>query len=289
MKRLSAALVALFVCVASHAIGQMSGGKLPESLKPSLLARLSQYTQAQAEGRWDTVASLLGPHRGAGHSAVPYTPAHRACLIEQMKPFPMVSFELGNEMFSTEILSTPPSRRWWFIAGEAVFEVNGAEQKTQTSFIAYRENGQWYFTPPNFDDHWEKAHLTDADRSANYTDEIVIHRTPRCPLEIDDLQARLDKTYPSIRNLAFKLKNVSAKRVTGYTLRLYAKGGDVIYGAGYTIEPGDSRDEKMDSTRYSYLCEGIRKDNLIVDEVNFADGSAWRLPKPRNTAAKVRE
>jgi hypothetical protein len=117
----------------------------------------------------------------------------------------------------------------------------------------------------------------------------VIHRTPNCPLEIDDLHARLDKTYPSIRNLTFKLKNVSTKRVTGYTLRLYVKGGDVIYGAGFTIDPGDSRDEKMDSTRYSYLCEGIRKDNLIVDEVNFSDGSTWRLPKPRNTTVKAKK
>ena len=224
MGRLIAVLVAILVCGVSHAAGQMSGAKIPEALKPSLLARLAQYTQAQAEGRWDTVASLLGPHRGAGHSAVPYTPAHRACLIEQMKPFPMVSFEFKNEMFSTEILGTPSSRRWWYIRGDAVFKVNGAGQKTQTSFIAYRENRRWYFTPPNFDDHWERTHLTDADRSADYADEIVIHRTPNCPIEIGDLQAHLDKTYPSIRNLTFKLKNVTAKQVTGYTLRLYVKG-----------------------------------------------------------------
>jgi hypothetical protein len=286
MERRSVVLVALIVCVASNAPGQMSGGKLPEALRPSLLERLEQYTDAQADGQWDVVASLLGPHRGAGHSAVPYSPEHKSCLIDQMKIFPMTSFELKSEMFSTEILSTPPSRKWWFLIGDAVFKNNGTEQKAQTSFIAYRENGRWYFTPPNFDDSWVKSHLTDADRSADYADEIVIHITPKCPLEIDDLHARLDKTYPSIRNLTFKLKNVSDKQVRGYTLRLYIKGGDVIYGAGYTIDPGDSRDEKMDSTRYSYFCEGIRKDNLIVDEVNFADGSEWKLPKPRKTTAK---
>jgi hypothetical protein len=149
MGRLIAVLVAILVCGVSHAAGQKSGGTIPEALKPSLLARLAQYTQAQAGGRWDSVASLLGPHRGAGHFAVSYTPVHRACLIDQMKPFSMVSFEFKNEMFSTEILSTPPSRRWWYITGDAVFNVNGTDQKTKTSFIAYRENGQWYFTPPN--------------------------------------------------------------------------------------------------------------------------------------------
>ena len=82
---------------------------------------------------------------------MPYTPAHRACLIEQMKSMPLISFELKSEMFSTEILSTPPSQRWWYLNGDAVFKVNGTEQKAQTSFIAYRENGQWYFAPPNYD------------------------------------------------------------------------------------------------------------------------------------------
>jgi len=286
MRRLCAAFLTLLVCGASNAAGQMSGGKLPEALRPSLLERLEQYSDAQENGQWDVVASLLGPHRGAGHSAVPYSSEHRSCLIDQMKTFPMTSFELKSEGFSTEILGTPLSRKWWYVIGDAVFKVNGTEQKTQTSFIAYRKNGQWYFTPPNFDRLWEKDHLTDSDRAADYADEILIHKTPNCPLEIDDLHARLDKTYPSIRNLTFKLKNVSDKQVRGYTLRLYIKGGDVIYGAGYTIDPGDSRDEKMDSTRYSYFCEGIRKDNLIVDEVNFADGSEWKLPKPRSTGAK---
>jgi hypothetical protein len=201
-----------------------------------------------------------------------------------MKTMPMSSFELKNEMFSTEILGTPPSRRWWFVGGDAVLKIDGAERKGQISFIAYRESGQWYFTPPNIDEYWEKSHLTDEDRSADYADEILIHRTPNCPIKITDLHAYLDKTYPSIRNLTFKLKNDSAKQITGYTLRLYIKGGDVIYGAGNRIEPGASRDEKMDSTRYSYLCEGIRKDNLIVDEVDFSDGSAWRLPRAKKPA-----
>ena len=289
MGRLCAVLVTLLLCGAFDASGQMSAGRLPEALRPSLLARLGQYTQAQAEDQWDTVALMLGRSRGGGRVAMPYTPAHRACLIEQMKSMPLISFELKSEMFSTEILSTPPSQRWWYLNGDAVFKVNGTEQKAQTSFIAYRENGQWYFAPPNYDELWEKTHLTNADRSADYADEIVIHRTANCPLEVLDLHAHLDKTYPSIRNLTFKLKNVSDKQVKGYSLRLYINGGDVIYGAGYTIDPGDSRDEKMDSTRYSYLCEGIRKDNLVVDEVNFADGSRWRLPKPRHTTARAKE
>jgi hypothetical protein len=168
-----------------------------------------------------------------------------------MQTFPMTSFIMKDSSFSTEILSMPMSKRYWFIGGDAVFKTESGEKKTQIAFTAYRNQGQWYFTPPNIDASWEKTHLTEADLSADYADEIAVHRTPTCPLEFVDLHATLDKQFPSTRNLTFKLRNRSTKKVTGYTLRLYTKGGDQTYSTSNEIQPGSSRDEKMDSTRYN--------------------------------------
>jgi len=253
--------------------------RLPDSLVPSLKARLDEYTSAQREGKWDVVALMLGPYGRGGTGTHVISNAHRECLIDQMKALPLVAFTYqGQYEFSTEILSMPPGNRWWIIRGEGTFRFNGKDQTEKLSFSAYRYNGQWYFTPPNMDSYWEKAHLTDADFAADYANEIVIHNSPKCPIEITELHAKLNKDYPSLRNLTFKLLNRSKKTVKSYTLRLYVNGGDEIYGAPGEIKPGESRDDKMDSSRYVYFCDGISKDNLIVDDVEFTDGTEWDRP-----------
>jgi hypothetical protein len=178
----------------------------------------------------------------------------------------------------------PPESRWWFIQGEGLVAINGEEKKSKFGFAAYRDRGEWYFSPPNIDEYWEKTHLAEADFAADYADEIIIRNSPDCPLEIVDLHASLDRKFPSLRNLTFKLRNRSKKEVISYTLRLYSDGGSVIYGSPGDIKPGGSRDDKMDSSRYVYFCDGITKDNLIVDDVQFADGSQWRRPSQRKSA-----
>ncbi|MGB6743074.1 MAG: hypothetical protein WBE38_05390 [Terracidiphilus sp.] len=265
---------------ACFAAGQSTydNGKLPDDLKPSLETRLALYTQAQRDGQWDVVASMLGGYRGGGRSD-PITSAHRNCLIEQMKAMPMITFKYEDAEFSTEILNVPPERRWWLVRGDATLKINGEEKVIKLMFPAYRDHGQWYFSPPNMDEYWEKTRLTEADFAADYANEIIIHNNPDCPLEITDLHASLDRTYPSLRNLMFKLKNRSRKKVVAYTLRLYVRGGDTIYGTHGEIDPGGSRDEKMQSSRYVYFCDGVTNDNLIVDDATFADGTDWHRPR----------
>src|SRR6266404_5582561 len=69
-------------------------GTLPDEFKPSLNARLSRFIQAQADEKWDVVASMLGRYRmgGVGHRAL--TKKSKACLVSQMKAFPMVTFNM---------------------------------------------------------------------------------------------------------------------------------------------------------------------------------------------------
>ncbi|MGA2051262.1 MAG: hypothetical protein ABSG96_26530 [Terracidiphilus sp.] len=146
-------------------------------------------------------------------------------MVEQMQMMPMTAFTYKSFEFSTEILNMPAGKRWWYIGGAATLKINGQEKNSNFRFVAYRDQGQWYFSPPNIDEYWEKTHLTDADMAADYASEIVIHDNPTCPLEISDLHALLDKQYPSLRNLTFKITNRSKKKVRAYTLRLYANGG----------------------------------------------------------------
>jgi hypothetical protein len=231
---------------------------------------------------------MLGKYRRGGTGDHLYTAAHKECLISQMQALPMISFTFTTHTeYSTEILSMPASKRWWYLIGEAVFRTTSGERTQQTRIVAYRDEGEWYFTPPNYDEYWEKTHITDTELSADHADEIEIRDAPASPLEILDLHALLNDKYHSLRDLTFKLRNRSDKKVRGFTLGLYSDGGSTEYSAGHPIEPGASREEKMSSSRYLYFCDGVNKDELVVVSVWFADGSEWQRPKPKTKASNA--
>ena len=254
-----------------------SGGALPTSLRSSLQERLSLFTQAQADGHWDEVAGLLGRYRRGGVGDHLYTPTHKQCLISQIQNSPLVAFSFSFEkvMFSTEILSMPAGSRWWYLPGEGTFRTQSGEMKQQTQLVAYRDNGRWYFTPPNYDSYWEKTHITEADFSIDRADEINVENNPKCPLEIRDVHVFMEREFPSLRDVKFTLQNRTAKRVKGFTVRLYEGKGGTSHSAGHEIEPNAAIEEKMDSSAYAYFCDGIEKKRFVVESVWFADGSEW--------------
>ncbi len=61
----------------------------------------------------------------------------------------MISFQytVWDRSFSSEILSTPLEKRWWTLIGEGTFRQDSKEFKKRVSLVAYRDNGDWYFTP----------------------------------------------------------------------------------------------------------------------------------------------
>ena len=277
MKQVLISLVPFLLCSIAVAQTRSVGGSLPTDLRPSLQDRLSLFTQAQADGRWDEVELLLGKYRRGGTGNHLYTATHKQCLISQMQSHPLIAFTFSFEkvLHSTEILSMPASSRWWYLAGEGKFRTQSGETKQETQVVAYRDNGQWYFTPPNYDQSWEKAHITEADFLIDRANEVDVKNNPKSPIEIRDVHVFMQRTYPSLRDVKFTLQNRTGKKVKGFTVRLYDRDGSVTYTAGHEIEPNASLEEKMDSSAYAYFCDGIKKQHLMVERVFFADGSQW--------------
>src|SRR4029450_13282854 len=81
--------------------GATSG--IPSHLQPSLDESIRRFTEAQAAGRWDEVAKMLGRFRGGSRGPL-YSPEHKECLLSQMKAIPMISFVTERTIFSNEIL-----------------------------------------------------------------------------------------------------------------------------------------------------------------------------------------
>lgn len=165
------------------------------------------------------------------------------------------------------------------LRGDGRIKTDSEEREEQIEIVAYLDNGQWYFTPPNRDHEWESTRMTQTDLTRDYRSEITALNKPNCPLEIVDLHASLNKEYRSLLDIRFKLKNRTQKRVVAYRYRIFAQGlkGEELGTQPATIEPGGSAHGELDTSRYVFFCQGSVKNNLIIDSVVFGDGSTWEL------------
>lgn len=263
--------------------------EFPTELRPTLEARLSLFTDAQAEGRWDDVARLLGEYRRGISGYLLYTSVHRACLIQQMKAAPMVAFTftVQESPFSSELLTTLAGRRWWTLVGEGVFRV-GAETVTRRTWVtAYRDRDEWYFTPATYfdDDAWARVHLTAEELAADQRGRVDLLVPPDCPLELVALHVFIDAKHVSSRQVRFRLRNKTAERVTGYSFEISdeRQDGSISVGTGASkdaIEPGGlSRTWQEDYSAYSYWCEGETRMRIEIQDVTFANGTVWKAPR----------
>ena len=258
----------------------------PSDLRPRLESRLHQFTQAQADGRWDDVAVLLGAYR-RGFNYLPYTPAHKACLISEMQTSPMIvfTFTLREYPYSTEILSTPAGRRWWILAGEGTFQEASGLVKRQASVTAYRDRGDWYFTPNYLDDDaWARLHLTAEQLAADLKDRVDLILAPDCPLDIVDFHVFINPKSLSSRQIEFRLRNKTDKPVKGYCFEISdeKRDGSISVGTGAprdAIEArGLSRTWKEDYSLYLYWCQGETRMHIEIQAVYFSNGLTWNAP-----------
>lgn len=266
---------------------------LPDDLRPSLEERVSKFLSAEAEEHWDEVAELLGRCRFGCNPGKAYTAAYKECLVSRMQEVRMLDFDFSIQNLSActrtlEQVGTPFARfeagqLSWYATGTARFQTSSKEWREQTEIIAYRDQDQWYFTPPQWkmQHEWEKAHFTEADFALDRHEEYEILNSPSFPIEIMDVHAYLDREQPSIRNVSFKLRNKTAKQVRVVSVRIGDESGAVDMGIPDHIAPqGDSAVQYVGVSAYSDFCaDGISKQSVAVEHVWFGDGSEWNLKR----------
>lgn len=291
------------LCVASCAAAQVSGGcllvprKLPDELQSSLQKRFSMFVAAQAQEHWDDVAELLGRCRfGCNHGNLhTYTDSYKQCLVSRMQEVRMLDFDLSVQdpsiCVTTEkemepiggIVNRFPERSSWYLRGTGRFQTSSEDWWEQTKVIAYRDQGQWYFTPPQWQmqDKWEKAHYTEADFDRDRKDEIKVRNNPSSPVEITDVHVYMDRQDPSGRKVTFKLRNKTSRTVAalGMDISIDDKSGAVFFGVG-KIEPNGYLAGEQDFPAYGDFCEGMWEQTMAIDTINFADGSRWPDKRP---------
>lgn len=254
-----------------------AGSVIPASLKPSLISGLDSYTSAQREGRWDDLWALMGKHRLTG-AAKFAAETEKPCILDQIKSSPLVSFTPEYSTFSTQILPLPLHKRWWFIHGSGIFETKSGSVERKTTIVARRAGNNWYFEGPSRDDEWEKEHVDFKTPSSELAQFISVLAPPSSPVSVEDIRVSINQDYLSLRILRFKLRNQTAKQIKSIAYRLASKGGNISVGAGQVIDARGAEEFEVTYSGYGYFCQGERQHKLIVETVNYSDGSIWKAP-----------
>jgi hypothetical protein len=256
--------------------------QFPSALRSELDSRLRQFTQAQAEGDWGKVPGLLGNYRRGLSGYRRYTPQHKTCLVETMKKSPMVwlDYRIQEGEYSSELLLTPPDRRWWTLVGDATFQTASELSHREVAIVAYRDGKEWFFTPPPIDNADLSATVTAQDLADDRKDSVEIHIPPDAPLAISDLHVHIDRKDIKSRNIEFRFRNQTDKKVIAYSFNI---GDTISFGTGAeedAIKPrGHSRVFKETYLAFLYGCEGEANIRITLEDVTFADGVTWSAGK----------
>ena len=170
----------------------------------------------------------------------------------------------------------------WYVRGTGRFQTSSEAWLQETQMRAYRDHSQWYFIPPQqqMQEKWEKIHYTEADFALDRRDEIEIPNPPSSPIEITDVHVYMDRQFPSLRNIKFKLRNKSSKKVVVLDIRTGNKTGASEMAGPYQIKPTGYITLEQSVTAYGDFCDGPFKDAMVVKRVSFADGSEWQFKEP---------
>jgi len=304
--RVTSFLFIAVLCAASYAPAQTSYGfivrkKLPDDLRSALETRLSQFIGAQAEGREEEVGDFLGRCRlgcSPGRFYRSYTESYKQCLVNRIQELRMVSFEFSPEDLwirraGDQVMPIgglvdrfTAEQAEWHVKGLGRFQTSSESWMEQTELIAYRDQGQWYFVPPQqrMQDKWEKGHYTEADFRRDRKDEIEVSNPALAPIEITDVHVYMDRRYPSDRNIKFTLRNKTSKKVVALSVRIGDAAGSTEMSGPYELGPKRHISfEKTEVPAYFDFCDGRFKNGMVVDWVSFVDGTTWALKEPASS------
>ena len=286
--RITRFLLVGLLCLGSYARSQIRAclpepHTLPDDLRSTLDARLATFLTAQSQEQWDDVAGLLGSKGGA------YKTSYRQCLVSRMQELRMVNFDRFTpdlytcttemELPDGAVDRVTAERLSWYVRGTARFQTSSEAWVQDAQIRAYRDHGMWYFVPPQqqMQEKWEKIHYTEADFAVDRRSEIEIPNPPSSPIEITNVHVYMDRQFPSLRNIKFRLHNKTSKKVTQLSLRIGNEAGFVGMGGPYQIEPKGYLALEQSVSAYGDFCDEAWKNAMAITNVSFADGSEWKL------------
>jgi hypothetical protein len=116
---------------------------VPTALRPRLVKRLKLFIKYQRTQQWEKQYDLLSIAFTEGNSKEEYVKRNRHWYSEVVPEDLMLDFAPK----ATTVHESSPDAGWWTIEGCAKFRKKGRIVGLQASVDAYRDRGNWYFSP----------------------------------------------------------------------------------------------------------------------------------------------
>jgi hypothetical protein len=126
----------------------------------------------------------------------------------------------------------------------------------------------------------EKLHYTEAGFSRDRRDEIEVPNPPSAPIEITNVHVYMDRKFPSLRDIKFKLRNRTSKKVVALSVTIGDKSGFAGMSGPYELEAKGQISLGETVAAYGDFCRGPFRHAMVVNDVSFADGSKWEFKEP---------
>lgn len=249
----------------------MRGKMVPRHLQAALVSGIEQFVAAQRNRQRETVWSMMPL------STTPVD-ATKSCLLDQIMSAPMVTFRPIRMSVTASNHREPLSQRWWLIDGIGEFDNGRGISEKTVSLTARYIGDKWYFTPPSYDDEWEKKYVPLDTPSSELVRFVDIEQPPHSPVRIEDLTVTIDPEHRSSRKTVFKIRNLSRKTIINVSYRI----GCTWVGSGVTIGPGETATIEIKVSAYRYFCQGEQARRILVDWVRFSNRSEWRTLTPKD-------
>lgn len=257
---------------------------VPSEIRTRLAQRLDDFSDAQRTGSWSTVSDLLGEHfYGLGWERTKYSPEQKEWMLTILKQAPMLGFIAHSAGYSSAILTFPLGLKYWIIQGAARYSTESDAKELPMMLIAYRDKGEWYFSPFYRNDCGELRlpdvpDLSPRGKAEQDLPVLTLLRQPGIPVDVHTIVISDvgNIRCTRLRNLTFTITNRTKKTVTGYTFHIQdvrnvgSKYHGSSSGTPHRISPGETSLNK-DALRFSDYKPGV----LWFASISFSDGTTW--------------
>jgi hypothetical protein len=212
-----------------------------------------------------------------------YSPEQKKRMIDKIKAHPILSYEAEGVSWDSKRNARSKNLKMWYLDGWARYS-NVATGKT--TITAYHFKGDWFFLPETQDEcgvatFQPPPEFSEQEKAESRMPRLSFAPQPDLPMQIFDISEPVSvrQEWPCSLNqqMAFKVRNMSSKKIITYHFRIEDSRGRLINTGGATVWllPG----QVCSDTGAIFFSR--RPCILFFEEIEFEDGTKWKANQAR--------
>lgn len=155
MKNIIVTIVVLLV-LSSQVVGQendvnikeaLNGVGIPEAYKEVFLQRANSFLESVKSHNNEELSKLLGSYFDYEGKQIRYFPEEKLLAINKLNSIKLLNYKILTLGYSPRNFSLPFEKRKLVVFSTTSQLINGKLVEKELTFLAYRFDNHWYFTP----------------------------------------------------------------------------------------------------------------------------------------------